>query len=381
MEQRHRAAKNHWYHETQSRPCPAEVHPLVPAAAQVEDAFLLDCPWPQALHPARHRWLDLARQLANSLLPQRVTVDRLHTLSCYDRLSTALTVAQVCGVQRLCNHYSARLAPEPGPDSSRESNHRLTLITQFARQLAGNPACINNSATRQLLDVGLTEDDVVTFVHIIGFIGFQARVVAALHAINGLPVRWLPGMEVQADAPAALFDAPHDPAGRLALRPLPAEQLTLTQRELLAQATPDNALHALATVLVRDAHHWCLVNGLSAALGNAVYTPLIQLLSARVNGSAPCFATASATAQDATLIASVRHGERAILAWSHSHPGSQAVIDPVLLLIRAPSRFGAAHVGSLTAQGHSADSGFRLLAQTGFEGWCNRLNISLLGPD
>jgi uncharacterized protein YciW len=31
----------------------------------------------------------------------RVTVNRLHTFSAYDRLSTALTVAQVYGVQRL----------------------------------------------------------------------------------------------------------------------------------------------------------------------------------------------------------------------------------------------------------------------------------------
>ncbi len=63
-------------------------------------------------------------------------------LTAYDRLSTALTVARVYGVQRLCNHYAAR-RPLPGPDSSRESNRRLAQITQYARQLAGSPSVIN----------------------------------------------------------------------------------------------------------------------------------------------------------------------------------------------------------------------------------------------
>jgi uncharacterized protein YciW len=72
--------------------------------------------------------------LADALFPASVAVNRLQTFSAYDRLSTALTVAQVYGVQRLCNHYAARLAPLPGPDS-RESNRRLAQITQYARQL------------------------------------------------------------------------------------------------------------------------------------------------------------------------------------------------------------------------------------------------------
>jgi uncharacterized protein YciW len=105
-------------------------------------------------------------------------VNRLHTLSAYDRLSTALTVAQACGVQRLCNHYAARLAPLPGPDSSRESNRRLAQITQYARQLASSPDVIDDKARNQLDEVGLSTYDIVVINQIIGFIGFQARVVA-----------------------------------------------------------------------------------------------------------------------------------------------------------------------------------------------------------
>lgn len=73
------------------------------------------------------------------LISRTVLNDRLHTFSAYERMSTALTAAQVFGVQRLCRYYAARLAPLPGPDASRESNQRLAQITQYARQLAGSP--------------------------------------------------------------------------------------------------------------------------------------------------------------------------------------------------------------------------------------------------
>ena len=119
MEQRRVNGKNHWYHETQSTICPVDVLPLVPEAAHVEDRFLLDLTLPRELLEAHARWLTPARRLADALFPASVTVNRLQTFSAYDRLSTALTVAQVYGVQRLCNHYAARLAPLPGPDSSR----------------------------------------------------------------------------------------------------------------------------------------------------------------------------------------------------------------------------------------------------------------------
>ncbi len=156
MEPRRVNGKNHWYHETQSTICPVDVLPLVPEAAHVEDRFLLDLTLPAAWLRAHADWLHPARQLAELLFPDQVAVSRLQTFTAYDRLSTALTVAQVYGVQRLCNHYAARLAPLPGPDSSRESNRRLAQITQYARQLAGSPSVINALSRSQLDEVGLT---------------------------------------------------------------------------------------------------------------------------------------------------------------------------------------------------------------------------------
>jgi len=151
MEQRSFSGKSQWYHETQSSQNLADVQPLVPEAAQVEDRFLLDLKLTDAQLASEAPWLSAARALSSALLPERVETNRLHTLSNYERLSTALTVAQVFGVQRLCNHYAARLAPESSSDSSRETNRRLTQITQFSRQLASQPTSISDASLIQLL--------------------------------------------------------------------------------------------------------------------------------------------------------------------------------------------------------------------------------------
>lgn len=139
MEQCRKAGKSHWYHETQSTMSSQAPLSLMPEAAYVNDRFLLDLAVAETALTPFESWLKPARQLADVLFPRTVLNDRLHTFSAYERMSTALTAAQVFGVQRLCRYYAARLAPLPGPDASRESNQRLAQITQYARQLAGSP--------------------------------------------------------------------------------------------------------------------------------------------------------------------------------------------------------------------------------------------------
>lgn len=210
MEQCRKAGKSHWYHETQSTMSSQPPLSLMPEAAYVNDRFLLDLTVSETALTPFESWLKPARQLADVLFPRTVLNDRLHTFSAYERMSTALTAAQVFGVQRLCRHYAARLAPLPGPDASRESNQRLAQITQYARQLAGSPSVINTRAREQLAEVGLTARDTVLINQIIGFIGFQARVAAIFQAFCRLPVRELPGQEMQRFARAARFQNPPD---------------------------------------------------------------------------------------------------------------------------------------------------------------------------
>ena len=325
MEQRRQSGKGHWYHETQSNHCPADVLPLVPEAAYVDDRFLLDLALSDAILDTHERWLEPARELCSLLFPLRVQVTRLRTLSAYDRLSTALTVAQACGVQRLCNHYAALLAPLPGPDSSRESNRRLAEITQYARQLASSPDVIDAKAQQQLDEVGLTTYDVVLINQIIGFVGFQARVVAAFQAMLGHPVRWLPGHAIP---PHALIEEV-DLADWQSILPIVALPDASTQQlEALARWQPQPALRELTPVLC---HEPALLN----------HTGAILLSGLNAASTRPVALTA------------------------------------IELLSRSPDRFSAAQFAPLIDEGITATQAINLLAWSAFCGWLDRLKIAL----
>ncbi|MFV0261205.1 MAG: CMD domain-containing protein [Kluyvera sp.] len=378
MEPRRVSGKNHWYHETQSRTQHSDVMPLVPEAAHVDDRFLLDLALPDALLSANQRWLSAARTLANQLFPDAVSVNRLRTFSDYDRLSTALTVAQVCGVQRLCNHYAARLAPLPGPDSSRESNRRLAQITEYARQLASSPSIITPRARQQLDDVGMTLHDIILINQIVGFVGFQARIIALFQAHMGFPVRWIPGMPVQEDADPDRFTS-DSTRWHTDLEVIEAHQANTPQGEALSRWQNLAELHALAPVL---AHEETLLAGLGELLNALTFThpllPLSALIPARINGSVSCFNYNSGLWQGASgLPEAVRNGERAILAWSHHYPCERALAQAAQLLTRAPDRFSAAQMSPLIDHGVSTPDAIALLAWTAFSGWLNRLRIAL----
>ena len=378
MEPRHVSGKNHWYHETQSRTQHSDVMPLVPEAAHVDDRFLLDLALPDALLSASQQWLSAARQLANTLFPNVVTTNRLRTFSAYDRLSTALTVAQVSGVQRLCNHYAARLAPLPGPDSSRESNHRLAQITQYARQLASSPSIITPRARQQLDDVGLTLHDIILINQVVGFVGFQARVIALFQAYMGFPVRWIPGMPIQEDADAELFVA-ESAAWHSDIDGIETHQTNTPQGEALARWQQVPELATLAPVLVQEEAVLNQLGELVDALSFAhPLQPLASLIPARINGSVSCFHYYASQWQGASgLPEAVRNGERAIQAWNHQYPCERAVTQAAQLLTRAPDRFSATQLTPLIEQGLSTPDAITLLAWSALSGWLNRLRIAL----
>lgn len=377
MEQRRVYGKSHWYHETQASSCPPEILPLVPEAAYVEDHFLLELilPAEQAVDCAP--WLACARQFYDLLFPHEVTVTRLQTFSAYDRLSTALTVAQATGVQRLCNHYAARLAPLPGPDSSRESNRRLAQITQYARQLASSPSVITSLSRQQLDEVGLTSYDIILLNQIVGFVGFQARVIAVFHAVLGLPVRWLPGMPTLDDADPALFSNHQSlwKADLPAIDPLYASEM---QREALTAWLAEPVLRDLAPLLAQDA---ALLDAFGELLiqlpADSEHTPLAALLSARINGSVACFnRLAACWHSPAGLPDAARNGERALQVWSHNAPVLRAIIQAVQVLTRTPDRFSAAQLTQSGEKHLSTRQAINLLTRCAFDGWLNRLKIA-----
>ncbi|WP_368542014.1 CMD domain-containing protein [Enterobacter soli] len=327
MEQRRFSGKGHWYHETQSNHSQTDVLPLVPEAANVDDRFLLDLALPDEIVAECEGWLAPARALCHQLFPLDVTVNRLRTLSAYDRLSTALTVAQACGVQRLCNHYAALLAPLPGPDSSRESNRRLAQITQYARQLASSPDVIDDKAQQQLDEVGLTTYDIVLINQIIGFIGFQARVVAAFQALLGHPVRWLPGHHIQ---PHALIPPAEDNGAdwQAIIPEVELRYASAPQLESLARWQAEPEIQRLTPVLC---HEPALLD----------LTGEILVSGIRASVSSPSLAAA------------------------------------VALLTRSPDRFSAAQFTPLVDEGIPAARAINLLTWSAFCGWLDRLRVAL----
>ncbi|EED7471799.1 CMD domain-containing protein [Salmonella enterica subsp. salamae] len=373
MEQCRKAGKSHWYHETQSTMSSQTTLSLMPEAAYVNDRFLLDLAVSETVLAPFESWLKPARQLADILFPRTVFNDRLHTFSAYERMSTALTAAQVFGVQRLCRHYAARLAPLPGPDASRESNQRLAQITQYARQLAGSPSVINTRAREQLAEVGLTARDTVLINQIIGFVGFQARVAAIFQAFFRLPVRELPGQEMQRFAGAVPFQNPQAtwrPADSLVEYP-PAH--TKVRRQYSS-----SQCQKMAPVLLRDPSSFALLERiLTSTLLTASprsLLPLITLLTSRINGSAACFNEQAAQPGEwRRAVITLRLEDDDIARWELEPALTQAI----QWLVRAPDRFSAAHFSPLLTRVGSSEQAINMLGWCGVCGWLNRLKIAL----
>ena len=369
MEQRRSPGHDHWFYESQTRPNSTATAPLVPEAAYIEDRFLLGLQQEAtALQPLLSRFqpaLLAARDVSQLLFPDTLATSLTHTLTLYDRLSTALTVAQVAGVQRLCNHYSARLNPLPGPDSSRESNNRLTQITQYARQLAMQPELITANSISALDAVGLTEPDIVTLNQLVGFVSYQSRVVASLQAMMGLPVRWIPGVSPPPDAHAELFTRNDD--WQHALKPV---QLRYASADQLAAVTFCQGIKGL------DDAMWLLVHDAQALYGFATLKQrlsqhfaqdevLAQAVSARVLGCRRQFDHVP------------DEWRAALLQDVESASAASPVISLSAQLTRLPDRFSAAHLQPLLNAGWGSERLFTLLHAVAFASWQDRLLMAL----
>lgn len=366
MEQRRYPGHNHWFYESQTSPRTSQAAPLVPEAAHIDDRFLLGC---HADHAGMHSLLRsqqpallAARDLAQLLFPDRVITSLTHTLTLYDRLSTALTVAQVAGIQRLCNHYSARLNPLPGPDSSRESNNRLTQITQYARQLAMQPELINGSAITALDGVGLTEPDIVTLNQVIGFVSYQARVVASLQALQAQPVRWLPGSTAPPDAEATGFDQPA--RWQPVLKPL---ELRYASAEQLAAITRCQSLPGMQEAVWVLAHDPAALYGWAQLRQHLSDDPALpEAVAARILGSRWLFRLLDG---QASLIEGVDD--------AGSRGAEQQIIALAAQLTRSPERFSAAHLQPLMEAGWENEALFALIQRVAIGNWNSRLFYAL----
>lgn len=363
---------NKWYQDTHSGHFLADAKPLVPEAAHVKNRFLLDLTLPDDIPTSDNTWLACARACGELLIPDQVAVSRFCTLSSYERLSTALTAAQACGVQRLCNHYAARLAPQPSPAPSRESNQRQAQLAEYARVLAGQPATLTRQSREGLINVGLTTTDIVLLHHIVGFIVFQAQVVAGLQGLSDQPARWIPGGEAPPQAPATLFT--HD-APRQWLIPA-AEESLLNAEEIAQLAHGRNhwLLAPLAAVLIADAASFSGLLTLSKQILSATHPTdarRIMLLTARISGNVlRAELHLTATPDLAIKQALANNADAAdFLDTLFTTDTARLTAQQVSQLTLSPALFRAGNTPQAEV--------FSLSALSGLCGWVNRLEIGL----
>ncbi|MGC6386791.1 CMD domain-containing protein [Ewingella sp. S1.OA.A_B6] len=395
MEKQHRAVHHGWYHETQ---CSQHgKRPTEPRAEQLQDCFLLGLdtqldPALRQLFSEHSGLLQASRASYESLFSEKVTLSRT-TLSLYDRLSSALTVAQVTGVQTLCSHYAARLAPLSSSDASRESNIRQTQITQFARLLATQPTLITPPMLQQLGGVGLSTRDIVTFIQLIGFVSYQARVLAVLGAMRGRVAAVLPGFPSPEPCTQQGFS--------LTLRQwharLPEVDLALAskhQLDVLDLIAPDARSSSFYRLLVQDAP--CL-SEFSAVFNHlmhageqrkTIWRELAAVTTSRLNGCLYCagihgrlYLEAGGEKGQIDALFNVREGgenktDAAFLFAERTTPG-QVLLQVTETLTRTPERFDADELHALSDAGYSGAQSLDILLTSAFFAWSNRVTQSL----
>ncbi|MFU2318017.1 CMD domain-containing protein [Rahnella sp. PCH160] len=395
MEQQRKAAHSGWYHETQSS---QQGHlPLDPHAALIQDRFLLGLenqldPTLRQLINDRHGLLRASRACYDTLFPDSLSISRTETLSLYDRLSSALTVAQVSGVQCLCSHYAARLAPLSSPDASRESNIRQTHITQFARLLATQPTLITAPMLNQLYDVGLSTRDIVTFTQLIGFVSYQARVLAVLNGLRGRAAAVLPGFpspegcEQKGFSLAMLHWTSRLPE-------VVPETASRHQQDVLDLIAPDARSSSFYTLLVHDAD---ALSEFSAVFNNimqagerpkAGWRELSAVTTSQLNGCLYCAGIHGRlyleAGGDETLIDELfkeNHRDDAVdyVSQKRADAKEAALLEAVITLTRTPERFDARRLHGLSDAGYSATQSLDILLTAALFSWSNRL-IQTLG--
>lgn len=395
MEQQRKAAHSGWYHETQSS---QQGHlPLDPHAALAQDRFLLGQdeqldPTLRSLIHERQGLLNASRACYDVLFPDSLKVSRTETLSLYDRLSSALTVAQVSGVQPLCSHYAARLAPLSSPDASRESNIRQTHITQFARLLATQPTLITPPMLSQLNDVGLSTQDIVTFTQLIGFVSYQARVLAILNGLRGRAAAVLPGFP----SPEGCEQKGYSLAMLQWSSRLPEvapESASQHQQDVLDLIAPDARSSSFYTLLVHNAD---ALSEFSAVFNNimqagerpkAAWRELAAVATSELNGCLYCagihgrlYLEAEGRAELIEQLFEATYRDDVVDAVSQKQAGSAeaALLESVIALTRTPERFDARLLHGLSDAGYTATQSLDILLTAALFSWSNRL-IQTLG--
>ncbi|MBS0505870.1 MAG: peroxidase-related enzyme [Proteobacteria bacterium] len=311
------------------------------------------------------------------------------------RLAVARDVAAASGVATLAEHYSA----QSGRIGAPAQNARWHAIAHFARLLATRPVAADRAALLALPAAGLPTADVVVLAQLVGFISFQARLVAGVAALAAL------GPAADAATPAATAaEAPfvhpaHLPAPGAPLRLNGYTSETLDWKAWLPVVNPATATAEQIAVLDAShpkarqsdfylllAHQPRVLAERSEAFNAIMYAPgglprlereLATTVVSRINGCVYC---ASVHAQRFEQLAK-RNDVIAQIFIDPDQAGTnareRAIVQASAALTRAPGAFGPQQLAPLRAAGMGDLELLDLVHAVALFAWANRLMLNL----
>ena len=330
-------------------------------------------------------------------------------LSQAERLVLAAEQARVSGVSALEAEYRGRaqalgaaITPElrkildkPGAQTG---NARMDAMLHFVRTLALNPAESDQAALLAIPAAGLSLNDTVLLAQLIGFVAYQARLLAGVKAMSDMG-----GM---ADAPAAEpadaapfvhpanLPPPGEPLRRNGftsevldwkawLEVLKPETATPEQQHVLEVSHPKAKTMDFYLLLARQPQ---VLLERSQAFNAIMYAPgglsraEREVAATAVSRSNGCVYCASVHAQRFEQLAK----RNDVMAQMFDDPDTagtnareRAIIQASLALTRAPGSFGQQNLQPLRDTGLSDLEILDMLHSAALFGWANRLMLNL----
>lgn len=326
-----------------------------------------------------------------------------------ERLVLAAEQARVSGVTVLEAEYRARaealgdaITPElhsildqPGAQTG---NARLDAMLHFVRTLALNPAQSDQAALLAIPAAGLSLNDTVLLAQLIGFVAYQARLLAGVKAMGELGgVTEAPAAQPVDAAPfvhPANLPPPGEPLRRNGftsetldwkawLQVLDPDTATPEQQQVLEVSHPKAKSMDFYLLLARQPQ---VLLERSQAFNAIMYAPgglsraEREVAATAVSRSNGCVYCASVHAQRFEQLAK-RNDVMAQLFDEPDTAGTnareRAIIQASLTLTRAPGGFGPQNLQPLRDAGLSDLEILDMLHSAALFGWANRLMLNL----
>jgi len=330
-------------------------------------------------------------------------------LSQAERLVLAAEQARVSGVSTLEAEYRSRaealgdaVTPElraildqPGTQTG---NARLDAVLHFVRTLALNPAQSDQAALLAIPAAGLSLNDTVLLAQLIGFVAYQARLLAGVKAMGDLGgVTEAPAAQPVDAAPfvhPANLPPPGEPLRRNGftsetldwkawLQVLDPGTATPEQQHVLEVSHPKAKSMDFYLLLARQPQ---VLLERSQAFNAIMYAPgglsraEREVAATAVSRSNGCVYCASVHAQRFEQLAK-RNDVMAQLFDEPDTAGTnareRAIIQASLALTRTPGSFGPQHLQPLRDAGLSDLEILDMLHSAALFGWANRLMLNL----